>query len=522
VLAHYPTVYIVIDALDECRDSNGARRQFLAKLRDLQAGRDIRIIATSRFIPEIMDAFRDALSLEVKASKEDVRRFVAGQICRLPKCIQTDLALQDMVQDKIVEAVDGMYVSFLASQSNIDLQVSRFLLARLHLDSLLDKKTQTKVKLTLARLLKGSAALDDAYREAMKRIEGQLSGDHELAKKVLSWIAFAKRPLTTAEICCALSVEPGDTDIDPENIPDVEDLVSVCAGLVVVDQESAVMRLVHYTTQEYLERLRDTWDPDAHQLHISTTCLTYLSFDAFGSGNCSHDKQFEQRVQQNKFLDYAAKHWGEHARVVESRISSQACLFLLKSSSFLCAAQVLLVPDLGYEGYSRRYPTITGLHFTARFGLSSVAEMLLLTVDEDATDAINAKDSWGQTPLFSAAYYGHSKMAKLLLDKNADVNAQGGDYGNALQVASAGGHEQVVKLLLDKNADVNAQGGDYGNALQAASAGGHEQIVKLLLDKNADVNAQGGDYGNALQAASAEGHEQVVKLLINASIIVYE
>jgi hypothetical protein len=142
VLAHYPTVYIVIDALDECRDSNGARRQFLAKLRDLQAGRDIRIIATSRFIPEIMDAFRDALSLEVKASKEDVRRFVAGQICRLPKCIQTDLALQDMVQDKIVEAVDGMYVSFLASQRNIDLQVSRFLLARLHLDSLLDKKTQ--------------------------------------------------------------------------------------------------------------------------------------------------------------------------------------------------------------------------------------------------------------------------------------------------------------------------------------------------------------------------------------------
>ena len=78
-------------------------------------GRDIRIIATSRFIPEIMDAFREAPRLEVRASKEDVRRFVAGQIYRLPKCIQQDLALQVMVQDKIVEAVDGMYVSFLAS-----------------------------------------------------------------------------------------------------------------------------------------------------------------------------------------------------------------------------------------------------------------------------------------------------------------------------------------------------------------------------------------------------------------------
>ncbi|KAF2647015.1 hypothetical protein K491DRAFT_615416, partial [Lophiostoma macrostomum CBS 122681] len=46
-------------------------------------------------------------------------------------------------------------------------------------------------------------------------------------------------------------------------------------------------------------------------------------------------------------------------------------------------------------------------------------------------------------------------------------------------------HEQVAKLLLDKGADVNAQGGLYGNALQAASIKGHEQVVKLLLDKGA-------------------------------------
>ncbi|ORY14308.1 hypothetical protein BCR34DRAFT_479796, partial [Clohesyomyces aquaticus] len=69
----------------------------------------------------------------------------------------------------------------------------------------------------------------------------------------------------------------------------------------------------------------------------------------------------------------------------------------------------------------------------------------------------------------------------------------------------------VVKLLLDKSANVNAQGGRYGNALQAASWNGHEQVVKLLLNKGADVNAQGGEYGNALQAASSNGHEQVVK-----------
>jgi hypothetical protein len=34
-------------------------------------------------------------------------------------------------------------------------------------------------------------------------------------------------------------------------------------------------------------------------------------------------------------------------------------------------------------------------------------------------------------------------------------------------------------------ADVNAQGGFYGNALQAASHGGHEKVVELLLGKGA-------------------------------------
>ncbi|KAF2181116.1 ankyrin repeat protein, partial [Zopfia rhizophila CBS 207.26] len=198
-----------------------------------------------------------------------------------------------------------MYAFCSAWWSDIDLQVLRFLLAQLHTDSLLDKRTPKDVKSTLATFSRGSIALDDAYKQAIQRIEGQLSGDYERAKKVLSWITYAQRPLTTAEICCALAVEPEGNELDPENIPDVEDLVSVCAGLVVVDEESAIIRLVHYTTQEYFERIRNEWNPSA-QLDIALTCLTYLSFGTFKSGSCSTDKEFEERLRQNEFLDYAA------------------------------------------------------------------------------------------------------------------------------------------------------------------------------------------------------------------------
>lgn len=108
VLTNYSTVYVAVDALDECSDQDGTRRQFLAKLRDLQNRTDLRILATSRFIPDVMNGFSGAAKLEVRASEEDVKQFVVGQTYRLPKCIQRDDALQDMVQDKIVQAVDGM------------------------------------------------------------------------------------------------------------------------------------------------------------------------------------------------------------------------------------------------------------------------------------------------------------------------------------------------------------------------------------------------------------------------------
>lgn len=65
-------------------------------------------MVTARSLPDIEDAFRGALRLKVRASEEDVKHFVAGQIYRLPRCIQRDPALQDLLQKKIVAAVDGM------------------------------------------------------------------------------------------------------------------------------------------------------------------------------------------------------------------------------------------------------------------------------------------------------------------------------------------------------------------------------------------------------------------------------
>ncbi|KAJ7875974.1 ankyrin repeat-containing domain protein [Mycena leptocephala] len=112
---------------------------------------------------------------------------------------------------------------------------------------------------------------------------------------------------------------------------------------------------------------------------------------------------------------------------------------------------------------------------------------------------------------------GATLMHRLLIEHSANVNAQGGHFGNALQAASLHGHINIVQLLIEQGADVHAQGGHFGNALQAASFHGHINIVQLLIEHSADVNAQGGDFGNALQAASSKGHMNIVQLLIEHS-----
>lgn len=163
---------------------------------------------------------------------------------------------------------------------------TRFLLARLYLDSLIGKRAPKAIRHALKKLPTGSEAYDHVYSEAMERIEGQLADAEALAKGALSLITYAKRPLTTLELQHALALKTGQAKFDEGGIPDIEDIVAVCAGLATVDEEGGVIRLVHYTAQEYFERTQKDWFPtvefdttvsDGETLLVSTT-------SAYGSG----------------------------------------------------------------------------------------------------------------------------------------------------------------------------------------------------------------------------------------------
>ena len=97
-------MYITVDALDECADQS----QLIDELLKLQSCTGVRLLFTSRFIADITQRFRSNVTLEVRASEEDVRLFLEGQMPRLPKCIQRDKELQRLIENKIIEAVRFM------------------------------------------------------------------------------------------------------------------------------------------------------------------------------------------------------------------------------------------------------------------------------------------------------------------------------------------------------------------------------------------------------------------------------
>jgi len=108
VAAMYSQVFIVADALDECPVSDGCRTKFLTEIFKLQAKCGARLFATSRFNLEITEMFKRSMSLEIRASEEDVRRYLEGHMFILPTFVGRSSDLQEEIKTGVIKAVDGM------------------------------------------------------------------------------------------------------------------------------------------------------------------------------------------------------------------------------------------------------------------------------------------------------------------------------------------------------------------------------------------------------------------------------
>ncbi|KAK3351860.1 hypothetical protein B0H65DRAFT_137399 [Neurospora tetraspora] len=331
--------------------------------------------------------------------------------------------------------------------------------------------------------------VSEAYEKILSRSQDEVQTDI-----LLRITLTAARPLTLDEANVALtlalqkqrfaSYAAVESELWPRD--NFRSIVKNLCGLFISVYDSK-LSFIHQTAREFLTnpQRQGKWEgrlnmPKSHST-MSLVCLHYLLLPDLAT-----PVQNSPGSQERSFFPYAAVHWPSHHISQEDVLADRS----RKDARALCnvVGKAMVWAPNYFEPRWISWQNWTDLALASYLGLRLVVEDILAKEKID----VNAQGGEYGTALQAASFQGHKEIVEMLLDKGADVNVQGGDYGTALQAASREGYKEIVEMLLDKGADVNTQGGYYGTALQAASARGHKEVVEMLLDKGADVNAQGG------------------------------
>ena len=387
-----------------------------------------------------------------------------------------------------------------------------FLLVSLNIDAILGEVTPHQRRKKLDEMTKGEG-LGDVYTATLSRIKTQHRSRSKLGMQVLMWVSHSERPLRVDELCHALGVEEGSTELNIRNTPAIETLLACSLGLVTVEKSSSTLRLVHYTLQEYLSHNSNLFHkPNAMMAEV---CLTYLNFHQVRDISPT----LHSVPPTVPFVEYASCHWGTHASREPTESVKRLASILLDGYDRHISSKILLLRGMSIESRpfdrENRPTGFTGLHGAAYFGCVEIMAALLEMGKWDA----QATDCRGNTAIAWAARRGYNEVVRILLERN-DVNPDTADkYGQTpLSLAAQNGHEGVVRILLGRS-DVNPNTVDTlfdQTPLSWAAENGHEGVVRMLLERS-DINPSTGYtlFGQTLLSWAAEnGHEGIVRILL--------
>ena len=353
-------------------------------------------------------------------------------------------------------------------------------MAKLLMDSIRTKMTRKALQVSLEELPK---TLRATYDDALDRINKQNEDEKILAERILSWVSYAFRPLDVMELRHALAVTPGEDAFDPANMPDEEDLTSVCAGLIFVEEGSKVVRLAHYTAQDYLDRIRDTAFAGARHM-VAATCLTYLAYE--GNRLCRDHTHYVYRTGPSGYYeDYI-----EPSVQCPYSDSDDGCepakdIIDGKTGAFFHKKRGSALALFQYAAY------YWARHIKDRLeeALEPLAMKLLLDDNARSLALAPLRSLWWITrirgPLTIAVHYNLRHLSKVLLKhKKHDVNDEEGESYHALLAASELGRDQIIKLFLEYTnlkSSIEADRNVIRTPVAWVAWTGNRSAVRLLL-----------------------------------------
>jgi WD40 repeat protein len=282
----YRPQYWVIDALDECVKYP----EFFTLLSKLEVAFPLRILVTSRIIPEIQTHFArfgtNVISTEIhlEDSMKDIESYIQSRIEAIP--LDSNRERQDLAT-KILAKSGGS-----------------FLWVHLVLHELSSVYTDQSMRTVLDEIPEGMVPLYQRTIDIMSRN----SREKDVAKAILLWTIYSVRPLRTSELQQALKLDIGAIVLSIKKT-----IEGLCGQLVYVDKNDTV-QIVHATAREFL--IGDTTSEfaipkqEGHE-RIALSCLRYLSGDEMKP---PRNMRFINalRGEPSAFRDYACTAFSEH------------------------------------------------------------------------------------------------------------------------------------------------------------------------------------------------------------------
>ncbi|KAJ0337707.1 hypothetical protein COL154_006212 [Colletotrichum chrysophilum] len=384
--------------------------------------------------------------------------------------------------EDITEAIEATQTCKECHDSNAEVYWS-FLLARLHVDSLVECLTMGALRRALRDL---TGDLDQMYTKSLERMEQSLRPKHYgILKKPLLWIAWGQRPLSISELGHALAIYPGIEDIDEEDILPIRQIATWSAGLLFVDGDD-FLRVIHPTTSRFFEGRRHELYPKGDSV-MAHDCLHYLNMKTLRAPLEGPDRRslFIIRRNQYQLIDYAVLNCFKHVARSREKGEIKPTVEFLLSDALKPFIQALHYVDAEWTDDT----DASALHVAVYFGITDVVSKLI-----DEGEDPNARDSFGATPLMYAAARGSDGLPELkgLLEAGADP-ALICNFGSTtlIRAVKLGAVTLVAELMRQTDININATPSSIAvhSALITATRLIDPSIIKMLVARqDIDIN----------------------------------